>query len=74
MNYGCRLFLYLMNQLLILLSLAGILLSLVMLALNNERWLAWSGSALLNIVLYLFFRFVFVLRKSKYPVPGIDYL
>jgi len=68
-----RMALYIFNIVMIYLSMAGIAFSLVMLIVRFEAvniWLKTGGFCALALIISAI---LFVLRKSKCPVPGIDY-
>ena len=74
MSYTFRWILYLINKLLTVASLAWIIYSLIGLVSNLESWLTWLMYIGIGIVAYILSKFIYVIRKSYFPLAGKDYL
>lgn len=74
MSYTLRWVLYLINKLFTILSLAWVIYSLLKLVTNLEIWFTWLLWALAGVVFYIFSKFIYVIRKSYFPLAGKDYL
>ena len=73
MHNRLRLFIYIINKTLIYLSLAVSAYFLVMLLLNFDEYLFWLGRLIASLILYFVFKILFIIRKSRIPVAGLDY-
>ena len=73
MNYTFRMIIYLGIKLLLFLSLVMILFSIIMLVFHTDQLLKWLGLTIMGVLSFIIFMFVYLLRKKKCPVPGIDY-
>ena len=73
MSYKVKLILYLITKLFLIAAAFGILYSAYMLFTNLDEWIFWLAALVVNFILLGIFIGLYILRKSKFPLPGIDY-
>ena len=73
-QYQVRWILYIINKLMIVLSLACVIYCLIKLILDLENWLEWAGFIAAGMGIYFLSKVLYVIRKSYFPLAGKDYL
>ena len=65
--------LYLLSLIFILVSLGTIIYFTINLFLDLDNWEIWLIKIAGSIIAFAIFCFLYVIRKSLFPLPGIDY-
>ncbi len=73
MKYTLRIMIYLVMQFMLFLTLLLILFFIVMLFLHGDQFIKWLELTVTGLICYFIFMILNILRKKKWPVPGIDY-
>lgn len=73
MSHKIRMFLYIVNRLISIVALVGLVAALVMVVVEPEEWLTWIVRGGISVVIYVLAKVISIFRKSKFPIPGIDY-
>ncbi len=73
MGYKFRLVLYYLNWGIIVLSFTGIISSIIMMIIESDEQDEWLTNGLIFVILFVFFAFIYIIRKSKLPAAGKDY-
>jgi len=74
MKYRLRKIIYIINQVLVYLSLLALIISISMMIFSSGNFSKWLGYVLVSAISFFLFKVLFIIRKNKLPVPGIDYL
>jgi len=73
MSYITRRILFLANVILLLVSCIICIYSVFMLFINPDDWLFTLMLLGIGVITGVFFFVLYVVRKRKFPLPGIDY-
>ena len=73
MGYKIKLILYYINKLVSFISILAVLFFLVMFIAYPEEWLSWLTKTGISFGVYILSKIIHIIRKSKMPVPGMDY-
>jgi|GEM_PF-1750111 len=73
MEYKLKLVLYYINKFFLGVSLLGAVSFFIMVFIYTDEWVKWILYSFISIVAYAVFKVIYIFRKSKFPVPGVDY-
>ena len=73
MSYKLKLILYIVSKTLLYACIIGFAFSLVMLTMDNLPLEYWLYRALSFFVILVIATILYLVRKSKFPLPGKDY-